>query len=149
MREIVIEFVIQIVIEISMEQTGYFNNVPCSATSIAWPVSLLKSWLIFQMEQCSFWKLLTEMTKINRRTMTARPYFNVPRSTVLKNRQSPSHIAIVEQRVPISITISSTVEHPTTTADNIELPSRSFQLHLIFLNGVSRSIVRTSFRHSV
>jgi len=35
MREIVIEFVIQIVIEISMEQTGYFNNVPCSATSIA------------------------------------------------------------------------------------------------------------------
>ena len=34
MREIVIEFVIQIVIEIGMEQTGYFN-IPCSATSIA------------------------------------------------------------------------------------------------------------------
>jgi len=51
---------IKIVIEIGMEQTRLFQ---CNRFHALCRFSWLKSWLIFQNEQCLFWKFLLNSTK--------------------------------------------------------------------------------------
>ena len=78
MQKFVIEIVFEIVIEICMEQTRLFqrNWFHC-ADFRDWN----RDW-IFQNEQCSFWKILTEIGKKSIRMNTA--IFYVTGSTVQK-----------------------------------------------------------------